>query len=79
MADDDERFLILRFTDQEELKEFYQIFTDTDLGELHKIGNDPDGRNKKKSEYNDGNKPTLFAKWGLEQYDQKKSEKPSLI
>lgn len=76
--DSEERFLILKFSDQENLKEFFSLFQDSGLGKLHKVGSDPDGRNNKKKKNNGGNKKTTWSSLGLKSYDEKSAEKTSL-
>jgi len=75
--DDKSRLMILKFSNQEEMKKFFQIWKDTELGELVKSSKSGDldysnGRGKDK-------KSTRWSKWGMENLDDKKSEKPSLI
>lgn len=76
---DDERFVILKFSDQDNLKEFFQFFKSSGLGDLVKVGSDPDGRNNQKKKNNGKNKATKWSNWGLKSYDEKNQEKPSLI
>lgn len=71
----DERIMILRFSDSDELQEFYSLFKGSGLGSLVKVGDDSDySNNKEKS-----SKSTRWSDWGLENLDEKSSEKPSLI
>jgi len=79
MSEDDERFVILKFSDQDDLKKFFTSFKQNDLGELFKVGSDPDGRNNQKKSNNGKNKETKWSDWGLKSYDEKSKEKPSLI
>lgn len=75
MSSSDDRLVILRFSDSDELKEFYNLFKDSGLGSLVKVGDDGDySNNKEKS-----GKETKFSELGLSKYDEKSSEKPSLI
>lgn len=75
MSKEDDRILILRFKNQENLKSFFEFFEDHEAGSLVKIGNDSDYSNNKEK---DG-KETRFSEWGMENLDKKNSEKPSLI
>jgi len=75
----DERFVILKFSDQSNLREFFSLFEEAGLGKLHKVGSDPDGRNNQKKKNNGKNKSTRWSDWGLENLDEKSQEKPSLI
>lgn len=73
----DSPLMILKFSDQEEMKKFFEVWKSNDLGELVKTSKSGDqsysnGRKKDK-------KSTLWSKYGLENLDQKNSEKPSLI
>jgi len=75
MTNDDDRLVILRFSDSDELKKFFSVFKDADVGSLVKIGDDSDySNNKEKS-----GKETKFSELGMPEYDEKSSEKPSLI
>jgi len=78
-SDSDERFIILKFSESEELKEFFSLFKESGLGSLVKIGDDPDGRNNQKRSNNGSDKSTKWSDWGMENLDEKNSEKPSLI
>lgn len=69
------RLLILRFNNDSELKNFFDLWKSQDLGSLVKIGDENDYTNNKEKE----NKETRFSKWGIENLDNKNSEKPSLI
>lgn len=75
MSKEDERIMILRFSDEEELRDFFDLFQESGLGSLVKVGDDSDYHNNKQK---DG-KETTWSKWGLENLDEKSSEKPSLI
>lgn len=77
--ENEERFLILKFSKPENLKKFYSIFQESGLGELHKVGSDPDGRNMQKKKHNGKNKSTWWSKVGASKYDDKDQEKPSLV
>lgn len=74
---EDAPLLIFKFSDQEEMKEFFEIWKENDLGELVKSSKsgDPNYKGKRKKE----KKSTLWSKYGIENLDQKNSEKPSLI
>lgn len=69
------RLLILRFNNDSELRNFFELWKSQDLGSLVKIGDDNDYTNNKES----NKKETRFSKWGMKNLDNKNSEKPSLI
>jgi len=73
--EEDDRIVFLRFSDSEDLRNFFQVFKDSGFGSLVKVGDSDDySNNKEKS-----GKETKFSKLGLSKYDEKSSEKPSLI
>jgi len=74
MSSSDDRLVILRFSDSDELKEFFNLFKDSGLGSLVKVGDNDDYKNNKEK-----NVETKFSDIGLSKYDEKKSDKPSLI
>ena len=71
----DEKILILRFNDRSELQDFFELFNDSGLGSLVKVGDDSDYHNNKQKD----SKSTKWSDWGMENLDKKSSEKPSLI
>ena len=71
----DSRLLILRFNNDAELKTFFEIFDGQELGSVVKVGKDKDYKNNKEVD----KKNTRWSKWGLQNLDDKNSEKPSLI
>jgi len=75
---EDERYLVLKFSDSKRLKEFYKIFKEHESGELVKVGDDPDGRNmqKKKNKYR---QESMWSDIGVPKYDKKNAEKTELI
>lgn len=73
----DSPLMILKFSDQEEMKKFFEVWKQTNLGKLVKSSKSGDidysgPRSKDK-------KKTLWSKYGLQNLDDKNSEKPSLI
>jgi hypothetical protein len=74
---EDSPLLIFKFSSNEELKQFFEIWKENDLGELVKSSKSGD------LDYSNGrgkdSKSTRWSKWGLENLDDKNSEKPSLI
>ena len=73
----DSPLMILKFSDQEEMKQFFEIWKENDFGELVKTSKSGDssysnGRSKEK-------KSTRWSKWNLQKLDKKNSEKPNLI
>jgi len=75
--DGDSPLLIFKFSDRSEMKKFFEIWKEYDLGELVKSSSSGDMK------YSDGKKKekkdTRWSKWGLQNLDKKDSEKPSLI
>ena len=73
----DSPLMILKFSDQEEMKQFFEIWNETGLGELVKSSKSGD------SDYSNGRskdkKSTRWSDWGMQNLDDKDSEKPSLI
>lgn len=74
MSSSDDRLVILRFSDSDELKEFFNLFKDSGLGSLVKVGDDDDWTNNQEK-----NVKTKFSEIGLSKYDEKKADKPNLI
>jgi len=74
MSNGDDRLVILRFSDSDELKEFFNLFKDSGLGSLVKVGDDDDWTNNQEK-----NVETKFSEIGLSKYDEKKADKPNLI
>jgi len=74
---DSSPLLIFKFSSNEEMKKFFEIWKENDLGELVKSSKSGDMSysNGKKKEKKD----TRWSKWGLQNLDDKNSEKPSLI
>lgn len=72
---DGDRIMILRFSSQEEIKQFFEIFQEAGVGSLVKVGDDSAYKNNKEKE----KKETKWSEMGLENLDDKNSEKPSLI
>lgn len=76
MSDSDgDRLIILRFSGSDELKQFYDLFKDSELGKVVKVGDDSDYDNNKSKD----RKKTYFSKLGLEGLDQKRTERANLI
>lgn len=74
-GEDEERLLILRFDNKDELRDFFDIWKGSNLGSLVKAGDASNYSNNKEKD----KKPTKWSDMGMENYDNKSSEKPSLI
>jgi hypothetical protein len=73
----DEPILILKFNDQEEMQKFFEVWKETEFGNIVKQSSKGDRNYKGKTKKD--KKRTLWSKYGLENLDNKNSEKPSLI
>lgn len=71
-----DRLVILRFKNQDEIRKFFSIFKENNLGSIVKVGS-----NEKDELYKNNkskNHETFFTKLGMGHLDRKKSDKPSL-
>jgi len=73
----DEPILILKFNDQEEMQKFFEVWKETEFGNIVKQSSS--GDQKYKGKRTKDKKGTLWSKYGLKNLDDKNSEKPSLI
>jgi len=72
---DSDRLVILRFSSQSEIREFFSYMKESGLGSIVKVSDDSDYEEEKSKE----KKSTLFSELGLEKLDQKRTEKPNLV
>lgn len=82
MTDEGERFLVLRFTDRERIKEFYQVLEDSGfLDNVNKVGGEEKAGKVPRKDKSEGSSKngSYWSDLGMSHYDDKGAEKISRV